>query len=196
MASYTVQEGDTLGGIAQAFDTTVDANPWEVKMTDQQNALDGIVTGPTDIGEEMQDEIAELGDAAIGALQEALLEASPEEKRILMRRVGALQERLAYAEGGLQELAPAPRRSKIAIAGIERTQAVQYFLFNGQGSGFAADNTVPLVANKSMILRVYVDRSKNRRRRYCSQLCTDRAAQAAYRGRRRGTRNASADGRD
>jgi len=32
---------------------------------------------------------------------------------------------------------------------------------------------------------VYVDRSKNRRRRYCSQLCTDRAAQAAYRSRRR-----------
>jgi len=32
---------------------------------------------------------------------------------------------------------------------------------------------------------VYVDRSKNRRRRYCSQLCTDRATQAAYRSRRR-----------
>ena len=32
---------------------------------------------------------------------------------------------------------------------------------------------------------VYVDRSKNRRRRYCSQPCTDRAAHAAFRRRRR-----------
>jgi hypothetical protein len=42
--------------------------------------------------------------------------------------------------------------------GIERTQATQFFLSNGQGSGLAADNTVPLVANKALILRVYVDR--------------------------------------
>jgi predicted RNA-binding Zn ribbon-like protein len=32
---------------------------------------------------------------------------------------------------------------------------------------------------------VFVDRSRNRSRRYCSKLCADRVAQAAYRGRRR-----------
>src|SRR5215208_3259667 len=100
-------------------------------MTDQRNALDDVVNGATDNGEEMQDEIAELGDAAISALQEALREASPEEKRVLVRRVGALQERLVNAEGWLQEPAPASP-SKIAIAGTERTQATQYFNFNGQ----------------------------------------------------------------
>jgi predicted RNA-binding Zn ribbon-like protein len=33
---------------------------------------------------------------------------------------------------------------------------------------------------------VYVDRSRNRSRRYCCELCADRAAQAALRRRRRG----------
>jgi predicted RNA-binding Zn ribbon-like protein len=32
---------------------------------------------------------------------------------------------------------------------------------------------------------VYVDRSRNRSRRYCCQLCADRASQAAYRARKR-----------
>jgi predicted RNA-binding Zn ribbon-like protein len=35
---------------------------------------------------------------------------------------------------------------------------------------------------------VYVDRSKNRSRRYCCQLCADRMAHAAYRRRRAGPR--------
>jgi predicted RNA-binding Zn ribbon-like protein len=33
---------------------------------------------------------------------------------------------------------------------------------------------------------VFVDRSRNRTRRYCCQLCADRVAQAAYRRRKRG----------
>jgi len=35
---------------------------------------------------------------------------------------------------------------------------------------------------------VFVDRSRNRSRRYCSDLCADRVAQAAYRSRRRDSR--------
>jgi predicted RNA-binding Zn ribbon-like protein len=35
---------------------------------------------------------------------------------------------------------------------------------------------------------VFVDRSKNRSRRYCSDLCADRVAQAAHRARRRAAR--------
>ena len=47
--------------------------------------------------------------------------------------------------------------SNLAIAGVEQTQTIQFFLFNGQGSGFAPNNTVPLVANKPMLLRTYID---------------------------------------
>lgn len=47
--------------------------------------------------------------------------------------------------------------SNITIVGIEQTQTIQFFRFNGQGSGFAADNSIPLIANKTTILRVYID---------------------------------------
>jgi hypothetical protein len=41
------------------------------------------------------------------------------------------------------------------IAGTEATQATQFFLINGQGSGAGPDNSVPMVARKELILRVY-----------------------------------------
>jgi hypothetical protein len=45
--------------------------------------------------------------------------------------------------------------------GIERTQAIQYFQSNGQGSFSAASNNkVPLIANKPLVLRVYVNRTE------------------------------------
>ena len=48
--------------------------------------------------------------------------------------------------------------SNIEIAGVEHTQTIQYFNYPaGQGSGYAPDNSVPLVAGKPTILRVYVD---------------------------------------
>lgn len=43
-----------------------------------------------------------------------------------------------------------------SIEGIERTQAIQFFPFNGQGSGSGPDNSIPLVARKATIVRVYV----------------------------------------
>jgi hypothetical protein len=45
----------------------------------------------------------------------------------------------------------------VSIVGIERTQATQYFNFNGMGSKFGDDNSVPLVSGKTTILRVYID---------------------------------------
>jgi hypothetical protein len=45
---------------------------------------------------------------------------------------------------------------RFPIAGIERTQSTQFFRFNNKGSGNASNNTVPLVAKKDLILRVYV----------------------------------------
>jgi hypothetical protein len=44
----------------------------------------------------------------------------------------------------------------LTIMGAEQTQATQFFKFNNQGSGAAGDNSVPLVANKTLVLRVYV----------------------------------------
>ena len=46
----------------------------------------------------------------------------------------------------------------IQIAGVETTQAIQFFNLNKQGSGAGADNSVPLVAGKELVLRVYVER--------------------------------------
>jgi hypothetical protein len=85
-----------------------------------------------------------------------------------------LQLRCAAAHGFFLELvaaraalhdcqsAPPPRRwiSNLAIVGIERTQATQFFLINGQGSGVAPNNQIPLVANKTLVLRVYVNRTE------------------------------------
>jgi hypothetical protein len=45
----------------------------------------------------------------------------------------------------------------ITIAGVEKTQGTQFFSFNGQGGGNAPDNSVPLIAQRALILRVYVD---------------------------------------
>jgi hypothetical protein len=42
------------------------------------------------------------------------------------------------------------------IIDVEKTQAVQYFPFNGQGSGNGAKNSVPLLQGKSTLLRVYI----------------------------------------
>ena len=46
---------------------------------------------------------------------------------------------------------------ELAIVGVEQTQATQYFSINGQGSGYAPDNSVPLIAQRALILRVYVN---------------------------------------
>src|SRR5262245_42786241 len=42
----------------------------------------------------------------------------------------------------------------LPITAIERTQATQYLLINGKGSSYAADNSVPLVVGKELVLRV------------------------------------------
>lgn len=45
----------------------------------------------------------------------------------------------------------------ISIFGVEHTQAVQFWnVPEGQGSGFAPNNTIPLVAQKPTVLRAYV----------------------------------------
>jgi hypothetical protein len=52
-----------------------------------------------------------------------------------------------------------PQQSgNLAIVGVEATQAIQYWNTPaGQGSGYAANNSMPLVSERETILRVYVN---------------------------------------
>jgi hypothetical protein len=78
----------------------------------------------------------------------------------LLTRLGEVGRQLEQLGNGvLHQGAPLtipPIFFQLPIAGIERTQATQFFKFNNQGSGFAANNTVPLVAQKELVLRIYV----------------------------------------
>jgi hypothetical protein len=48
-------------------------------------------------------------------------------------------------------------RSDLTIVGVEMTQGIQFFSINGQGSGSEPDNSVPLVGQRTTVLRVYTD---------------------------------------
>ena len=45
----------------------------------------------------------------------------------------------------------------IKIKGLELAQSADYFDFNGQGSGLAPDNSIPMISGKPTIVRVYLD---------------------------------------
>src|SRR6266540_1640405 len=103
--------------------------------------------------------------------------------RDLAERLADLEEQAAFLEDLLEdpELTPAQRasirtqltrtrqtitvvrdelakcRARLSIRGIELTQGIQYFLFNDQGSGYAPNNSVPLIAQRALALRVYID---------------------------------------
>src|SRR5215510_10434556 len=115
-----------------------------------------IMNGTDERCRELQDQIDAL-NAEIESLQEALNEVPPSARPGIRARILALGRQVRVLERQLAEcLIPT---SNLSIVGIEFTQATQFFHFNGQGSGNAADNSVPLVANKALILRVYVNRT-------------------------------------
>jgi hypothetical protein len=97
-------------------------------------------------------------EASIEALQEELGEASPSQKPAIVARIRALGRQAGLVERQLEECLRRPT-SNLAIVGIERTQATQFFRFNGQGSGAAADNSVALVAQRATVLRIYVNKT-------------------------------------
>src|SRR5262249_51242170 len=105
----------------------------------------------------IQDEIDEL-EAQVEALQDLLDQVPPKDRGAIRRQIRQDQDRIQLLNQELQQCVLHPP-SNLYIAGIERNQATQFFRFNGQGSGSAPDNSVPLVANKILILRVYVDRT-------------------------------------
>jgi hypothetical protein len=79
-------------------------------------------------------------------------ELTPLQRASIRRQIATTRDRIADLREELAEC-----QSPLRIAGIEKTQATQFFSFNGQGSGAAPDNSVPLVAQRTTILRVYVD---------------------------------------
>jgi hypothetical protein len=67
---------------------------------------------------------------------------------------------LYMSEIGCLPVDPPPPRPipSLEIVAVEKTQAIQFLWWNSsQGSNLAADNSVPLVANKALVLRVYVN---------------------------------------
>jgi hypothetical protein len=105
----------------------------------------------------IQDKIDGL-ENEIEALQQEIFEVPPSARPGIRKLIFQLNHQIRLLEQQLQQCLLHPP-SNLVIAGIELTQAIQYFRFNGQGSGFEPDDTVPLVANKVLILRVYIDRT-------------------------------------
>ena len=52
---------------------------------------------------------------------------------------------------------PPPVNPNMRVAAVEYTQATQFFNLNGQGTGVAPDNSIPLVTGKTIIFRLYPD---------------------------------------
>lgn len=69
----------------------------------------------------------------------------------------AIPSQINYLENVLASLKQRVTGAALVIAGVELTQATQYFSINGQGSDYAADNSVPLIAQRELMLRIYVN---------------------------------------
>jgi predicted RNA-binding Zn ribbon-like protein len=83
------------------------------------------------------------------------------------------------ARGGSWDYAfPSPSSDPISEVAMKAGVALLDFIRTHGWERFGLCSAAPCVA-------VYVDLSKNRSRKYCSQLCADRMNQAAYRRRRR-----------
>lgn len=105
------------------------------------------VPGPNEVEFELIPEQLEALRKDINGLLDQAVEAPVPERT-------TVEEEVVPARGPAVTIPPIVFATP--ITGIERTQATQYFKINDKGSGFATDNTVPLVADKDLILRVYV----------------------------------------
>jgi hypothetical protein len=79
-------------------------------------------------------------------------ELTPAQRGSIRQQIRGARSTIAGLKEQLAEC-----RSDITIVGIEKTQGTQFFSINGQGSGNAPDNSVPLIAQRTLVLRVYVD---------------------------------------
>ena len=102
----------------------------------------------------LQDQIDGI-DAEIRLLQEELQSAPPAQKPFFIQRIHEKRQERAQVSAQLDRCI-AHSASYLRVAGVEDTQAVQFFDYFGQGSGAASSNSVPLVDRKALIIRVYV----------------------------------------
>ena len=115
------------------------------------------MAGTTDMGlgpcDDLAQTVASL-ERHVDRLQEILAEPdlSPAVRLSIIRQIGEAQRTIASLSDALVRC-----RAPLSIEGVELTQATQYFAFNGQGSGHAPDNSVPLIALRTLVARVYTD---------------------------------------
>jgi hypothetical protein len=102
---------------------------------------------------DLQAALLEL-DAEIAALTELLSDGqlTPQQHGEIDAMLVAARARREALGQQLDQCLTKP----IVLLGVERTQANQYFLVNGQGTGAAPDNSVPMIALRPVDLRVYV----------------------------------------
>jgi|SRR5450631_2376446 hypothetical protein len=80
-------------------------------------------------------------------------ELTPQQRWQVQAKLAAARAR---RPGLLQEPETLGCPPPLEVHAIERTQATQFFLINGKGSGAAPDNSVPRLALRPLNLRVYV----------------------------------------
>jgi hypothetical protein len=103
---------------------------------------------------DLQDQLDEL-EQGVEVLEDLLEdpELTPAQRGAIRRQIREARDRIVLVRARLEECLTAGLR----IAGVERTQATQFFFINGQGSDSAPDNSVPLISLRLLVLRVYVD---------------------------------------
>jgi hypothetical protein len=102
---------------------------------------------------DLAERLADLEEQA--AFLEDLLEdpeLTPTQRASIRTQLTRTRQTIAVVRHDLEEC-----RARLSIRGIELTQGIQYFLFNDQGSGTAPNNSVPLIAQRALALRVYID---------------------------------------
>src|SRR5260370_3412398 len=91
------------------------------------------------------------------------LEAQGIKPDAMIRQIRELQAQASATYQAYQRCLrtpPTPPKpvTNVSIAGIEETQTIQYWNFPaGQGSGYAASNSIPLISQKPTLLRIYID---------------------------------------
>src|SRR5215213_2560610 len=112
--------------------------------------------------------------AALGAQLKRLIndlrnETFADRRARLQEQIDSVSEQIDFQRALLDEAGcniqpdpphhptPPPPDPGLNVVGIEATQAIQFFNFNGQGSGTGPDNSVSLVAQKATLLRFYID---------------------------------------
>jgi hypothetical protein len=120
------------------------------------------MNGSDDHCKELQDELDRIvAELAVLNKKVKRLGLLPDEKADILAQISELWQQFATVNQALYQcgFTPAKPTSNLSVYDIEQTQAIQYFNLTLQGSHYAPDNSVPLVAKKDLILRVYIEKS-------------------------------------